>query len=71
MIKVRDALIITIRDNGQGAAELRAGNGIRGMRERAAEWGGQVTVTSPGRGAGTVATAVLPWQQSAAARSDT
>ena len=67
----RDALIITIRDNGQGAAELRAGNGIRGMRERAAEWGGQVTVTSPGRGAGTVVTAVLPWQQSAAARSDT
>ena len=65
-----DALIITVRDDGQGAAELRAGNGIRGMQERAAEWGGKITVTSPGRGAGTMVTAVLPWP-SAAARSDT
>jgi signal transduction histidine kinase len=65
-----DALIITVRDDGQGAAELRAGIGIRGMQERAAEWGGQVTVTSPGRGAGTVVTAALPWP-SASGRSDT
>jgi signal transduction histidine kinase len=65
-----DALIITVRDDGQGAAELCAGNGIRGMQERAAELGGHVTVTSPGRGAGTTVTAVLPWP-SAAARSDT
>jgi len=65
-----DALIITVRDDGQGAAELRAGIGIRGMQERAAEWGGQVTVTSPGRGAGTVVNAALPWP-SAAGRSDT
>jgi len=65
-----DALIITVRDDGQGAAELRAGNGIRGMQERAAEWGGKITVTSPGGGAGTMVTAVLPWP-SAAARSET
>jgi signal transduction histidine kinase len=66
-----DALIITVRDDGQGAAGFRGGNGIRGMQERAAEWGGQLRVTSPGRGAGTVVTAVLPLPQSAAVRSDT
>jgi MYXO-CTERM domain-containing protein len=59
------ALTVTVRDNGQGARELVAGNGIRGMKERAAEWGGEVTVTSSGRGAGTVVTAVLPWPKSA------
>jgi signal transduction histidine kinase len=65
-----DGLMITVRDDGQGAAEFRAGNGIRGMQERAAEWGGQLRVTSPGRGAGTVVTTVLPLPQSAPARSD-
>jgi MYXO-CTERM domain-containing protein len=59
------SLTVTVRDNGQGAGELVAGNGIRGMKERAAEWGGEVTVTSSDRGAGTVVTAVLPWPQSA------
>jgi signal transduction histidine kinase len=66
-----DALTITVRDDGQGATELSAGNGIRGMSERAAEWGGQLNVTSPSPGAGTVVTAVLPWPQSAEAESDT
>jgi signal transduction histidine kinase len=66
-----DTLIITVRDDGQGAEEFPAGNGIRGMQERAAEWGGQLTVTSAGRAAGTVLTAVLPWPQSQEPRSDT
>ncbi len=65
-----DALTITIRDDGQGATELTAGDGIRGMSERAAEWGGQLSVTSPGPGAGTVVTAVLPWPNSAEAESE-
>jgi signal transduction histidine kinase len=65
-----DALTITVRDDGQGATELAAGNGIRGMSERAVEWGGQLSVTSPGPGAGTVVTAVLPWPNSAEAESD-
>ena len=65
-----DALTITIRDDGQGATELTAGDGIRGMRERAAEWDGQLSVTSPGPGAGTVVTAVLPWPNSAEAESE-
>jgi signal transduction histidine kinase len=68
--QLSDALIITVRDDGQGAAELRVGNGIRGMQERASEWGGHVTLTSPRPGAGTTVTAVLPWP-SAVARSDT
>jgi signal transduction histidine kinase len=65
-----DALTMTVRDDGQGAAEVVEGNGVRGMRERAAELGGQLHVTSPGR-AGTVVTAVLPWPQPGEVRSDT
>jgi signal transduction histidine kinase len=66
-----DALTMTVRDDGQGAAEVVEGNGVRGMRERATELGGQLQVTSPGRGAGTVVIAVLPWPQPADVRSDT
>jgi signal transduction histidine kinase len=66
-----DALTMTVRDDGQGAAEVVEGNGVRGMRERAAELGGQLHVTSPGRGAGTVVTAMLPWPQPGEVRSDT
>jgi signal transduction histidine kinase len=66
-----DALTVTVRDDGQGLSEFTAGNGIRGMSERAAEWGGQLSVTSLGVGAGTVVTAVLPWPRSAKAESDT
>jgi len=71
-----DALAVTIRDEGRGAAAIVAGNGIRGMTERAAESGGRLTVIGPGPDAGTVVTAVLPWPQSAQvpsaeARSDT
>jgi signal transduction histidine kinase len=60
-----DAFTVTVRDNGQGVGQLTSGNGIRGMRERAAEWGGELTVATSGRGAGTLVTAVLPWPQSA------
>ena len=66
-----DALIVTVRDDGQGLGEFTAGNGIRGMSERAAERGGQLSVTSPGPGAGTVVTAVLPWPRYAEVDSDT
>jgi signal transduction histidine kinase len=59
-----DAFTVTVRDNGQGVGQLASGNGIRGMRERAAEWGGELTVATSGRGAGTLVTAVLLWPQS-------
>jgi signal transduction histidine kinase len=65
-----DALTLTVRDNDQGVGELAAGNGIRGMRERAAEWSGELTLTSSGRGAGTVVAAVLPWPRSTEVRSE-
>jgi signal transduction histidine kinase len=64
-----DALTVTVRDNGQAAGELMAGNCIRGMRERATEWRGELTVSSSGRGPGTAVTAVLPLPQSTEPRS--
>jgi signal transduction histidine kinase len=67
----QDALTVTVGDDGQGASEFTAGNGIRGMSERAAEWEGRLNVTSPGPGAGTVVTVVLPWPRSAEPELDT
>jgi len=55
----RDAFTVTVQDNGQGAGEFEPGNGIRGMRERAAEWGGELVISSEAA-AGTVVTAMLP-----------
>jgi MYXO-CTERM domain-containing protein len=60
-----DALTITVRDDGRPPVEFAPGNGIRGMRERAAEWGGELTVAHSYDDAGTVVTAVLPLRQSA------
>jgi MYXO-CTERM domain-containing protein len=65
----RDALTVTIRDDGRGAAEFAVGNGIRGMRERAAEWGGELTVTRSNADAGARVTAVLPLRRSAERQS--
>jgi signal transduction histidine kinase len=62
-----DALTVTVRDNGQAAGELMAGNGIRGVRERATDWRGELTVSSSGRGP--AVTAVLPVPQSTEPRS--
>ena len=66
-----DALTMTIRDDGQGAAEVVEGNGLRGMRERAKELGGQLDITISDRGAGTMVTAALPWPEPADVGSDT
>jgi signal transduction histidine kinase len=66
-----NALTVTVRDDGRGAAEVVEGNGVRGMRERATELGGQLQITSPDRGAGTVVTAVLPWPPPGEVQSDT
>jgi len=53
------AIEIQARDDGRGAGELRAGNGLAGMRERLEERGGRLAVrTNPGRGF--EVTAVLP-----------
>jgi signal transduction histidine kinase len=66
-----DALSITVRDDGRGAAEVVEGNGVRGMRERATELGGRLKITSSDAGAGTVVTAELPWPRAAEVRSNT
>jgi signal transduction histidine kinase len=52
-IEIREnagALELTARDDGRGAPELRAGDGLSGMRERLAELGGTLDVESAGEG---------------------
>jgi len=44
-------LLMNARDDGRGASEFNAGNGLRGMRERLRQYGGQMQVdTSDGQG---------------------
>jgi len=44
-------LLLSARDDGRGASELRAGNGLRGMRERAETLGGTLRIeTAEGKG---------------------
>ncbi len=44
-------LVVEIRDDGRGAAALREGNGLAGMRDRVEELGGELWIaTSPRRG---------------------
>jgi len=59
-LSLNGALEITVRDDGRGLpADHRAGVGVTGMRERAHELGGQLTVAS-NAGRGTVVHARLP-----------
>jgi len=51
VVRGSDALVVEVSDDGPGASRLEEGNGIRGMRERAASLGGTVTVDA-GAGAG-------------------
>ena len=46
-----DCILVTARDDGQGADNLVAGNGLRGMRERLQQHGGDLKIeTRPGAG---------------------
>jgi signal transduction histidine kinase len=53
------ALRVTVRDNGVGGADLAAGSGLLGLKDRAEAIGGTITLESR-RGAGTTLTAELP-----------
>lgn len=51
LVNERNGVTIRARDNGRGASELAVGNGLRGMRERLAQYGGKLDVdTGPDRG---------------------
>lgn len=64
-IEYRDEeLEIDIRDDGRGTPSLEEGNGIAGMRERAAALGGELEVESPTSG-GFIVRARLPIREEA------
>lgn len=51
LIQAPEGLELRARDDGRGAATVRSGNGLNGMRERLAALGGRLAVESgPGRG---------------------
>lgn len=54
-----DGVSLRARDDGQGADEVRPGNGLRGMRERVEEYGGRLKLEAS-RGAGFSAEVFLP-----------
>jgi signal transduction histidine kinase len=57
-----DAIELTARDNGRGARDMIHGNGLRGMRERLAQFGGQLTIINLS-GNGLSLTAKLPLEK--------
>ena len=52
-------LIVTVADNGRGGADPGAGSGLRGLADRLAAIGGELSVTS-GVGTGTILMASVP-----------
>jgi signal transduction histidine kinase len=52
-------LVVTVADDGRGGADPEHGSGLRGLADRVAALGGQLTVSSP-LGGGTTVTAALP-----------
>ncbi len=57
--QVDGTITTTVEDQGRGAEHIRDGNGLSGMRERVAEFGGSVVVESA-RGRGTRLSVRLP-----------
>jgi signal transduction histidine kinase len=54
-----DRLRVQVRDDGRGGADPAAGSGLRGLADRAAALGGELSLTSP-PGGGTVLTVEIP-----------
>ncbi|MEV7431513.1 sensor histidine kinase [Nocardioides sp. NPDC092400] len=59
LTRVGDTVVLVVRDDGRGTADLVPGSGVLGMRERAALVGGELHVDSA-PGAGTVVRLVVP-----------
>ena len=54
-----ERLVVRVTDDGLGGADPRAGTGLRGLADRLAAIGGELTVTSR-PGSGTTLQATLP-----------
>ena len=54
-----DTVALTVRDDGRGAAELRVGHGLSGLRERIEGMGGRIEVEAQA-GVGLTLRALLP-----------
>ena len=57
-----DAVVVEIRDNGSGGADLSDGTGLRGLADRVEALGGELRLESDAVG-GTVIRAELPLGQ--------
>jgi PAS domain S-box-containing protein len=69
LVTTRDALRLTITDDGVGGAAFGYGTGLQGLRDRAIAIGGDLTLESPAGGP-TVITAELPLRASSSTASD-
>jgi signal transduction histidine kinase len=59
--RAEDRLMIQVRDDGQGGADVSSGSGMAGLAERLGSVDGLFVVSSPAGGP-TVVTAELPWR---------
>ncbi|MBM9504845.1 sensor histidine kinase [Actinacidiphila acididurans] len=59
--RAADRLMIQVRDDGQGGADVSSGSGLAGLSERLGSVDGLFVVSSPAGGP-TVVTAELPWR---------
>jgi signal transduction histidine kinase len=62
-----DALTLEVRDDGSGGADIDAGSGLVGLRDRAAALNGELRIDSP-RGGGTTLVVTLPTRAAGAPR---
>ena len=54
VVRASDRLVVEIRDNGRGGADLTKGSGLRGLHDRVAGLGGSMYVISPEGGPTTI-----------------
>lgn len=62
--RVRDTLVVTVKDNGRGGADPARGTGLQGLVDRVAATGGRLLLASP-VGGPTELRMEIPWTASA------